>query len=329
MPRGVSSFDAMWLRSKEEEVRARHEEALAALESGDLDGARRIAEELKAMRWSGAYEVLALAARAENDLDGAVRILDEGCALAAEAWGLHELRGTLLDALGRHVDAMAAYDQALACEGVWAASVRYNRAIARWRYGDPGGALADVEAVLGGASAPPFALDAIRLGIDALDKLGRRDDAVSLVRTALAEASAGTDVAARLEGLLAVALARAGELDAARDAARVAIEAGHGTAALAQLMPPIAHDDRPARWLRVIVQGRARAGERPLGFLRVLAVLAADANEALLWASQLEPEAERETLEIDECKDNDAPPPPEGTPRGIVGASARIAFDES
>ncbi len=319
----------MWLRSKEDEVRARHDEALAMLESGDLSGARRHAEELRALGWSGAFEVLALAARAENDLEGAVRVLDEGCALAGGAWSLHELRGTLLDALGRHGAAIEAYDRALTCEGTWAASVRYNRAIARWRSGDAGGALADAEAVLSGTTPPPFAIDAVRLAIDALDRLGRQADAISLVRTALSEAPEGGDIATRLRALHAVALARAGRTDEARDEARGAIEVGDGTAALARLMPPIRHDDRPTRWLRVVVSGRARIGDGEHGFLRVLAVLAADASEALLWAGELEPTSVREGLAIDECKDNDAPPPPEGTPRGVVGASGRILFDES
>jgi tetratricopeptide (TPR) repeat protein len=316
----------MWITPKEDEVRARHDEALALLENGDLNGARRIAEELRALRWSGAFEVLALAARAEKDLEGAVRVLDEGCALAPAAWALYELRGTMLDGLGRSEEALASYDHALGCEGVWAASVRYNRAIARLRLGDAGGALADAEAVMSGATPPPFLIDAVQLAVDALDRLGRKDDAVSLVRTALAEADEAA--AARLRGVLAVALARAGQMDAAREAARIAIEAGHGNAALARLMPPIRDDGRPARWLRLVVQGRMPVSDRSYGFLRVLSVLAADANEALAWAAELEPVAWREALQIDECKDNDAPPP-EGAARGVVGATGRVLFDET
>lgn len=317
----------MWIRSKEEEVRERHDEALARLENGDVDGARRIALELRALGWSGAFEVLALVARAENDLEGAVRVLDEGCALAPGAWSLHELHGTLLDAVGRHAGAIEAYDRALKCEGVWTASVRYNRAIALWHLGDAGGALADAEDALSGTTPPPFAIHAIRIAIDALDRLGRQADAVSLVRTVLGEADDA--VAPRLRELLAIALARNGEKAAAETEARAAIEAGHGSAPLARLIPPIRHDDRPARWLRVVVQGRTKIDERDHGFLRVLAVLAADANEALLWASELEPTSGREQLCIDECKDSDAPLPPEGTPRGVVGASGRILFDET
>jgi len=319
----------MWIRSKEEEVQQRHDEALARLDEGDLSAAREIGESLRAMGWSGAFEVLALVHRAENDLAGAVRVLDEGCALAPTAWGLHELRGTLLDAMGDTTSAIEAYERALSCEGVWSASVRYNRAIARWRAGDAGGALADVEAVLSGATPPPFAIDAIQLGIDALDRLGRQSDAVSLVRTALSEASADTEVAMRLHVLLAIALSRDAQLEAARQEARVAIEGGRGSAALGRLLPPIAYDARPARWLRLVVQGRMRAPGGDQGFLRVLSVLAADANEALSWATQIEPEQERDQLCIDECKDNDAALPPEGTPRGIVGASGRILFDET
>ncbi len=326
MPRArMSCSAAMWIRPKEEDVRARHEEALACLENGDLGGARRIAEELRGIGWSGAFEILALAARAEKDLPAAVRVLDEGCALAPGAWSLHELRGTLLDTMGEPERALDAYASALRCEGVWEASVRYNRAITRWRMGDAGGALADAEAVLSGATPPPFAVDAVRVAIDALDRLGRPTDAVSLVRTALGDASGDDQVTLRLRELLAIALGRDGQLDAARAEAHAVIEAGRGTPELARLLPPIAFDARPPRWLRLVVQGRV-GGQ---GFLRVVGVLAADANEGLAWATQLEPEASQERLEVDECRDNDAPMPAEGTPRGIVGASGRIFFDET
>lgn len=325
MPRGVSFFDPMWIRPKEEDVRARHDEALALLEQGDLEGARRIAQELRAIGWAGAFEVLALALRAERDLGGAIAVLEEGCALAPDAWSLHELRGTLLDATGEHTAAIEAYERALACEGAWAASVRYNRAIARLRAGDPGGALADAEAALGGASPPPFAIDAVEIAIDALDRLGRRDDAVSLVRGALGETEDDDGVAGRLRGLLAIALGRAGDLEGAGLHARRAVEAGHGSASVARWLAPIDHDARPARSLRLVVQGRTCAG----AFLRVLGVWAADAEEALRWARELEPLAERAALSAESCTDGDLPTSAADARRGVVFASARLPFDES
>lgn len=306
-----------------------HDEALGRLHEGDLDGATKLAEELKTLRWSGAFEVLALVARARNDLPEAVRVLEEGCAAAPEAWSLHELRGNLLDASGQHVRALEAYERALTCEGAWAASILYNRAVARLRAGDAGGALADAESVLAGASAPPFALDAVRVAIDALDRLGRREDAASLVRTALSEAPEGSPVAARLHGLAAVAAARLGDHARAEVEARIAIEAGHGTAELARLLPKVKDDGRPARALRVVVQGRSHVSGERRGFLRVVSVLAADAAEALAWAALLEPAVEQDELAIDSCTDEPGPPPPEGSPRGILGASGRIHFDET
>ncbi len=319
----------MWLRSKEEEVRAKHDEALDRLRAGDLAGATALAEELETLRWSGAFEVLALIARARNDLPEAVRVLERGCAAAPEAWSLHELRGNLLDATGEHARALEAYERALRCEGVWAASVLYNRAVARLRAGDAGGALADAENVLAGASAPPFALDAVRVAIDALDRLGRREDAASLVRTALSEAPEGSPVAARLHGLAAIAATRLGDTARAAAEAAIAIEAGHGTAELARMMPKVRDDGRPARALRLVVQGRSRVNGERAGFLRVVSVLAADAAEALAWAALLEPEAERDELAVDSCSDEPGPPPPDDAPRGILGASGRIHFDET
>ena len=315
----------MWIRSREQEVRARHDEALALLDAGDLDGAKRIAHELRALGWSGAFEVLALAMRAERDLAGAVQILDEGCALAPASFGLHELRGSMLDALGEHARAIEAYDRALECEGAWTASIHYNRSITRLRIGDAGGALVDAEQVLSGAVPPPFAIDAVRVAIDALDRLGRHEDAVSLVRTVLAETERDGAIAGRLKPMLALTLSRAGDVERARAAALDAIEDGHGNAELASLMPPPRHDERaPQRW-RLVVEGAWPSDPKVGGFYRVVSVLAADEDEALAWARLLEPAGLRAVLRVHEITRDDGAASGEVT-RGVVGASGRVFF---
>jgi tetratricopeptide (TPR) repeat protein len=314
----------MWLRSKEDSVHAMHDEALSLLDAGDLAGAKRVASELRAMGWSGAFEVLALALRAEKDLAGAVRALEEGCVLAPEAWALHELRGSMLDALGETARALAAYDGALSCEGAWTASVHYNRAITRLKAGDAGGALADAEAALGGASPPPFAIDAIGVAIDALDRLRRNDDAVSLVRTALSEADGGV-VAPRLTALLAVALDRSGKRAEARDAAVAAIEAGHGSAALARLVdPPTLGAGAAAYRFHLLVAGAWPSEPRASGFYRSVWARAADTHEALAWARLLEPAAIGATLCIEEVLATDDAHADDI--RGVLSASGRVLF---
>jgi tetratricopeptide (TPR) repeat protein len=313
----------MWIRSREDTVRAMHDEALARLDGGDLAGAKQLAGELRALGWSGAFEVLALALRAEKDLAGAVAALEEGCALAPDAWALHELRGSMLDAIGETARAIEAYDRALACEGAWAASVHYNRAITRLKSGDAGGALADAEAVLDGASPPPFAIDAVGVAIDALDRLGRHDDAVSLVRTASSEAAAGA-VADRLTALLAVALDRAGRRAEATDAAQRATEAGYGSAALARLLDPPAFDPSLAtRRIHLLVAGDW-SHDGAEGFYRAVWTRAANPDEALAWARLLENAAIGATLRIDEVlATEDAT---ESDPRGVLSASGRTLY---
>lgn len=325
--RASAKLRGMWIRSKQEEdeVRALHEEALARIEGRDLEGARALAEQLKALRWSGAFEVLALAARAEGDLEGAVRVLDEGTAVAPQVWTLHQLRGNLLDALGRHGEAIEALDRALACPEPWVSSVRFNRAVARLRGGDAGGALADAEAVLTEGGAPPFALDAVRVAIDALAKLARTADAVALVETALAQAGDAEPAASALAGLYAVALARdERSADAVARAAGRAIEGGKGTAELAMLLDPLPRDDRAARKLRLVVEGRIREGGKRYGFLRVLSLVAIDPEDGLAIARRIEPTTIRAELAVHESTDEG----PSEAPRGILHASGRILFEE-
>jgi tetratricopeptide (TPR) repeat protein len=315
----------MWFRSKEEDAQRLHGEALEKLAEGDLDGARAIALELKAMRWSGAFEILALAARQAGDLEGAVASLDEGAIAAPTSWALHQLRGNLLDALGRHDDALRAFDVALACPEPWVSSIRYNRSVTRLAAGDPGGALEDATHVFEDPSSPPFGVDAVRVAADALAQLRREDDAVSLVRTAIGESAGNEQARGPLHALLARALSRAGRpLEEVRAACAVAVESGAGSAELAGWLEPPAADERPLRTIKLVAEGDLTTGPKRQPFLRVLVVACASPEEALDWARAIEPSAVRASMRIEKADDEGAA----DGPRGIRHATARIFFDE-
>jgi hypothetical protein len=72
----------MWIRKKEDEARAMHDEALARIEEGDLAGAEALAARLEAIGWSGCFEIQALARRKAGDRAGALAALDRGLEVA-------------------------------------------------------------------------------------------------------------------------------------------------------------------------------------------------------------------------------------------------------
>ncbi|UJR78210.1 tetratricopeptide repeat protein [Sandaracinus amylolyticus] len=315
----------MFFGTSEDEARRLHEEALARIDARDLSGAREIARQLRAMRWSGAFEIEALAARAEGDPEGAVRVLEEGVRLAPGAWSLQLLLGTMCSESGRSDEALAALDAALRCEGVWVSSVRYNRAVARLRAGDVGGALADAESVLEDPSTPPFTLDALRVAIDALERLGRVDDAVSLVR-AMGSSLAKDDRAghAELAAFDALARARAGR---GEDEVRSAIErAVEGWAMRGEVIDALAllpGEDGTARYRLTLSAPRPDdAAVEVEGYLRVVEVRARDEAHALALARALEPASVRGAIAIEDLRVVGEDP----GPARVLFASGRVLF---
>src|SRR5262245_60503673 len=113
----------MWFAAKEDEAKRLHDEGLACLDDGDLDGAIARGEKLVSVGWSGGYELLALGRRKKGDTRGALAALEEAKANAPTVWALSQLRGNVLDELGRSEEAVAAYDDALAAPGAWRGSV--------------------------------------------------------------------------------------------------------------------------------------------------------------------------------------------------------------
>jgi len=292
----------MWIRKNEDEVRALHDEALAKIEEGDLPGASSIARQLEAIGWSGCFEVEALACRKAGDREGALAALDRGVSLAPELWMLHQLRGNVLDEIGRKDEAIAAYDRALACPDASIASVRFNRAITRLALGDAGGALADAEHVITESPEAPFAGAALGVAVDALIALGRVEDSVSIVDHLIgaADAEASSPAVAALHATRARALLAAGRPNEAVIAAcTVAIEGGAGGKEVADVLAVLAPEDDRGRTrfhvvLEVPLAGVLDRQTLPMGvtgYFRTMQLVAVDEAEARSLASSLEPRA--------------------------------------
>ncbi|MCO4743785.1 MAG: hypothetical protein KC912_03285 [Proteobacteria bacterium] len=120
---------------------ANFESALDALGRGELGAAKVFAEQLVGTGVAGAFEIAALVAQQEGDLDAAAAHAESGLR-EGPTWRLWELAGNIQSDRGLFDAADAAYGQALASEGVWEDSVRFNRATLAARRGEPSDALA-------------------------------------------------------------------------------------------------------------------------------------------------------------------------------------------
>lgn len=315
--RRASYSPRVWFGAREETARRLEAEAFEAIEAGDWDAAEARAGELLAMGWSGGFEVRALAAQGRGDVEGAARVLEDGVEKAPGACPLWLLLGNVRSDLGRFDEALDAFDRALSCEGSDAASVRFNRAIAEHRRGEPGAALRDLDLVLALPKPPPFAEDALALAADCLASIGRGADAVSMVRAAYDRCAATDPRRPRLAAELAVALDRHGATEEA--AARFEEAAGAGVAtasllALGRRLRPL--EARAPRLFRLVVEAPHPG---VAGVLRVLEVAADDVAQALEAARVYAPEGA--TLhEHEDCGEASGEP-------GVRWASGLVLFD--
>lgn len=123
------------------------ERGYALLREARLDEALEVADRLRELRHSGAFEIGAMAHAAKGDLEEAVRVLEEGLEHAPDVWLNWQLLGNYLSDLERFSQAATTYERALACPNVWVDSVRLNQAILAQRRGDPQSALELIEQV--------------------------------------------------------------------------------------------------------------------------------------------------------------------------------------
>ena len=307
----------MWFASKEEQVKRLHAEGFAHLERGELVDAEAKARTMLDLGWSGGFELLALVQRERGAREQALETLEEAAKIAP-SWALAQLRGNLLDELDRRHDAVDAYGEALALPGAWVGSIRYNRAVAHAALGRWGDALADAEVALEDARDAPFVLPAMRIAIDALAALGRHDDALSLLHHV-----GGMDehAAALTADLRACALARAGRLEAAREAAELAVETGTAGVESARVLAPAASAG-PRQLVRIVVRGPSSAPGVG-GFFRLGLVRAEDELEALSLMARLEPEAVRSGVLIERFE----PQGPEAGPPAVLHLAPRVHFE--
>lgn len=313
----------MWFAAKEEEVRRIRDAGFSALDRGDADAAIASGQELLGMRWSGGFELVALGKRAKGDHEGALAALDQAREVAPAVWSLAQLRGNVLDELGRHADAVAAYDEALSLENAWRGSIHYNRAVANAALERWGDALFDAERALEDTRDAPFTIEAIRLATEALGHLGRHEDAVALLNHV---GAAGPEASTLLLDLrIGVLRASGADDETVMRTVNQAIEAGVAGIEVAKQV----HRDGasgPRLRARALLRGPAPSDAPPgvLGYFRPATVRARDEAEALALLAAIEPTAVRSSLVLEVFEPSGAD---EG-PGEILHIAGRIFFGD-
>ena len=316
----------MWFGDDEEAARL-EAEGHERLEAGDLGGAHERGKALIAMGWSGGFVLEALAFRGAGEVGRAVVGLEEAVTRAPGAWRLWQLLGNLRSDEADHDGAVEAYGRALGCEGVSQVVVHLNRAIAHRRADRFGDALADLDPILA-LPRPPLAVaeTALALTLECLAALGRADDALGLIESALETCAEDDPRRPRLHAEHALALDRAkADADAIEGAFENATQAGVATLALLALgrrLRPVEMNE-PAQRLQLVAQGEPPDGTDAAGFLRVFDVVAEGPAQALELVRSYVPAAARPGLRVERCDVREAETTLEA---GVHGASDIMLF---
>jgi tetratricopeptide (TPR) repeat protein len=301
-------------------------EAESALLEGDFDRAQRAAEEVIARRYSYGFELLARVHAHRSNLPRAIAVLQEGVAKAPRAWQLWNLLGEYRSEHGDSDGALAAYDAALAIDGVDSDEVNINAAIAHDRAGRSEDALMRLHEVRG--KSDDAAIAAARVRAEILNTMERPDAAAAAANAGLmrvTDDSAAADVAP-----LFAALAKAewlkGDLESALRHAweSVALDATDDNA-LWLIREIEGEYSTSAKYYRILIHGRDEGFDAD-GFWRKYDVVADDEEEALRFILRVEPEHIRQSLRIDEADVIDAA---SDQPKGVYWCTRYAFYRES
>lgn len=141
---------------------------------GDFDEAIEVGMQIKTMRHTSAFEILALAYAGQGNVAQAIEVLEEGVTKGPSVWRLWQLLGNYRSDLDRFDAAYEAYGSALKCPDVNTSSVNLNIAIVLTREGR----LDESSATLDLVVAPELRLraDAQRIGL--LDRRREYEEAI-------------------------------------------------------------------------------------------------------------------------------------------------------
>jgi hypothetical protein len=304
-------------------------EGYARVAEANWDGALVVAERLRGLAHSGAFEIAALAHAGRGDVERAVRVLEAGVERAPTVWLNWQLLGNYRSDLGRFAEAGAAYERALACPDAWWASIRLNQAILAVRTGDPAAALM----LAGDVSDSALALPATRIRVVALAGVGRGAEAERLALETLDASRDDAEAGEYAEIAAVVARVRLERGDPKPAVRAFAVEHWKLDVANERMLAVIRDVDGEyspdAAYHRLKVEGRVTAPSRSRpgakGYLCSFHVVGADPEECLAFVRRLDtraPHAELSVVAVEVVE----PRPDE--PKGVYWASPRFYYEE-
>src|SRR5262245_37274895 len=282
------------------------EEAFEALAGHDTKRALRIGRELKKLRHSSNFEIMALAHVAEGQIEQAVAVLKEGVVAAPTVWRLWQLLGNCYSDLERFQESHASYRRALECPEADAGTIHLNRAIAMEREEEHEEAIQALSEV----RSEELQLRRIAMTIDLLNALGRHSEARILgeeaVRIDAPEEEDRASLASIYAGLGRAIWEQGRRSGEALDWAWKAVALEKDEATALWLIREITHRQSPsARYMRLLIRGRWNESitddEEPPGFYVTYEVVADSREEAMEMIRPFEPAAVRESLSLERC----------------------------
>lgn len=310
------------VNTKNEKIESLIEEAFEALDDADTEQAIKIGQQLKKLKHSSGFEILAMAYDADDREDEAIDVLEEGVAAFPKAWTLWQLLGNLYSNEDRHQDSQRCYQKALRCPDVDTDLIFINRSIAFSNDKQYVKALELVDQVTNEEHQPRAMSHRMTL----LNLLERHEEAVLFGEKALASNvwdEETTSDLATVHGEFASAVWKSSrDRDRALHHAWLAIELNKSESAAAWVIRDAAALKSPtARYMNVMITGRwhepIQDEDEAPGFFASFDVIAENETEALAFIRPFEPASVRDSLRIEECTQQESVP---DAPKGVCEA---------
>lgn len=294
----------------EQQARELMQKGYEYLSEGDPGQAKKLGKKLLKMKYSGGYELLARAYEMEERPQDAIAVLEEGTRAVPQIWLLWQQLGNLQSDQGDYQAANESYTKALDCPGVDTSQIYFNKAIALHRCNLPQEAMDSLDQVESDdLHWPSLALRVALLnGLEQYHKAA--DLAKHLAENLLGSEELFTQYTIELAGIiteLGIAVGRGNnDIDGARHCFIQALRyVKNFSYALAMLRQVYHMESADAQHFRLLVRGVwfepiEQHGSGNPGFYSTFDIVADNAEEAMAFAAELEPDEVRDSLVVEE-----------------------------